>query len=56
MGGFNATSGTGSGYFEVNGYMYINGSLNDTYSYGYLNSSGAVGTGSGTKAYSLMCG
>lgn len=39
---------------EVNGYMYINGSLNNTYSYGYLNSSSAVGTGSATNPYSLM--
>jgi hypothetical protein len=54
MRGFNATSGTGAGYFEVNGYLVVNGSLTQTYSYGYLNSSAAVGTGSGTNPYSIM--
>jgi len=54
MGGFNATSSTGSGYFEVSGYMYVNGSQNQTYSYGYLNASGATGSGSGTNSYSIM--
>ena len=52
MGGFHAS--IGAGYFEVNCYLVVNGSSTQTYSYGYLNSSAAVGTGSGTNPYSIM--
>ena len=33
--------------------LVVNGSQNNNISYGYLNSSGSVGTGSGTNAYSI---
>lgn len=55
MGGFNSTSGSSTGYFDVQGYLNVNGGINQTYTYGYLNSSGSTGTGSSTHSYSIIC-
>jgi hypothetical protein len=43
------------GHFHVSpGAIYAEGSININYNYGYLNSAGAVGTSSGTNAYSVV--
>ena len=44
--------GAGNNYINLYSYTYFSGSYSMTNTYGYLNSIGQVGTGSGTNNYS----